>query len=374
MAPRPPGDPGTPGSSSPQAGAGCWRLPGDPFAAQSWGRARRPRSPPAARTPPYPPRISLELRLNWELTLAECRVTMRCAKGAGGGGTSSAEREEGVRGELPTGGPRCRHPGVPRAGSSPRCLLQVRGPQQLPGTPSTARSIALLCVCRPAVCLVATRGPPTRVSRSPSPGHAAACLPRRPPSHLAPLCHPAARFAHPLRATPSVPCSPPQDRPRSGAPPAPAFPTLAGAGPSGTPPAPSARGLGTPKDGGAGQGTRCPSAAARRRLSVLGQDGLRVPPGSPGQRHACQARLGEAWGGDTPHLALFTVKPELEGCRWATSQERELASREGSGGDVAEGSWGATATGLRTEPRAGGWGAAQPYPESQKGLPSRNRG
>lgn len=42
---------------------------------------------------PYPPRMSLELRLNWELTLPERRVTVRCAKGAGGGGTSSAQRE-----------------------------------------------------------------------------------------------------------------------------------------------------------------------------------------------------------------------------------------------------------------------------------------
>lgn len=104
----------------------------------------------------------------------------------------------------------------------------------------------------------------------------------------------------------------------------------------GPPQPPPLEGLAPPKDGGAGQGTRCPSAAARRRLSVPGQDGLRVPPGSPGQRHACQAGLGEAWGGDTPHLALFTVKPEPEGCRWATSQEQELAAQEGSGGDVAD--------------------------------------
>lgn len=33
--------------------------------------------PGEAGAPPYPPRMSLELRLNWELTLAERRVTVR---------------------------------------------------------------------------------------------------------------------------------------------------------------------------------------------------------------------------------------------------------------------------------------------------------
>lgn len=46
-------------------------------------------------TPPYPPRMSLELRSYWELTLVDRRVTMRCAKGAGGGGTSSAQGGKG---------------------------------------------------------------------------------------------------------------------------------------------------------------------------------------------------------------------------------------------------------------------------------------
>lgn len=240
------------------------------------------------------------------------------------------------------------HP-VPPAGQGPPAA--ARHPQHcLQHRPAACHPAA----CHPAACLLATRGPPTRVSRSPFPGHAAACLPPWPPSCLAhsPL------LATPLHVllAPSVPPPPCHHvllahpgQAHSGAPHAPALPSSAGAGPRGDPPTPQhppLEGLAqpprrAPKDGGAGHGTRCPSPAARRRLSLPRQDRLLVPPGSPGQRHACQAWLGEAWGGDTPHLALFTVKPELEGCRWATSQEHEPASREGSGGDMAD-PWAAT--------------------------------
>lgn len=70
-----------------------------------------------------------------------------------------------------------------------------------------------------------------------------------------------------------------------------------------------------PKDAVQDIRTRCPPPPARRWLSLRPWGRLPSLWAAPGSTMCARLRPGEAWGGDTPHLALFTVKLELEDCR-----------------------------------------------------------
>ena len=150
--------------------------------------------------------------------------------------------------------------------------------------------------CCMAPTLPHTRSPPSRVSRSPSPGHAAACRPlwaATPPTPPRPARPPRMDPTHPVLGHPcrSWPRREPHEHPLppSWVHPQPCHPC---------------------KDGGAGHGDTLSPATGQ---AVAVTPWAPLPPGQPRPWGPCQAVAGAARGGDATHLALFTVKQELEG-------------------------------------------------------------